>query len=131
MKLRTLRARVALWAMAVLSGALVLFGAGAAWNLQRELIANLDKEIQNDARDFLDELREQPPDWSNRRRVAASAADETGRFQFIEVRDKAGGLLYRSSSLGDQPVLRPAGDRSYSVTVNGRGVRFGVFENQG
>ena len=130
MKLRTLRARVALWAVAVLSGALILFGAGAAWNLQRELIANLDQEIQNDARDFLEELHEQPANWNEQRRVAGSFAEDAGRYQFVEVRAKNGRLLYRSSTLGDQSLFRAAGGQNYSVTAKGRRIRFGVFESQ-
>ncbi|MGH8094554.1 MAG: ATP-binding protein [Chthoniobacterales bacterium] len=131
MKLRTLRARVALLAVAVLSGALVLFGAGAAWNLRRELIANLDQGIQTDARDFLEELHEQPPNWNEQRRVAGSFAEDTGRFQFVEVRANSGRMLYRSSSLGDESVLRGTVGQNYSVTANGRRIRFGVFESQG
>ncbi len=131
MNLRTLRARVVLWSVAVVNGALILFGAGAAWNLHRELIGRVDEEIQNDARDFLDELGEQPPDWSKPSHIATAFADETGRFQFVEARDKRGRLLYRSPSLGDEAVLQDVSRRRYSITATGRRIRFGLFESRG
>ena len=84
---RTLRARVALWTVAVVSGTLILFGGGAAWNLRRELVKNLDAELAADGRDLLSEIEERPGDWSRRKSGAAFLKEESNPFDDVEVQD--------------------------------------------
>ncbi|MGI8821418.1 MAG: ATP-binding protein [Chthoniobacterales bacterium] len=133
MNWRSLRARLALWTVAVVSGALILFGAGAALALRQKLIANADQQITTDARDFFDELGEQHPDWSDRRSIEAFLAEETTRFDFVEVHDDAGHLLYRTPRLGDDAIWHQnQTGRIHSVTTaNGQKIRVGTFTNGG
>lgn len=131
MKIRTLRARVTLWSVAVVIAALLLFGAGAAWNLRNELRENLDDEITTEARDFFAGVRQQSVDWRDPRSVEA-LFDQSKRFHYVEIHDTAGRLLYRSPNLEDQTVFpsSPA-KRLRELTWNGRTLRFGVFQEGG
>ncbi len=132
MNWRSLRARLALWTVAVVSGALILFGAGAALALRQKLIASVDNEIRHDARDFFDELGEQHPDWSDRRSIDAFLAAEITRFEFIEVHDATGRLLYRSPRLGDQKAWREnSTGQTHTLVADGRSIRVGLFANGG
>jgi heavy metal sensor kinase len=129
---RTLRARVALWTVAVVSGTLILFGGGAAWNLRRELVKNLDAELAADGRDLLSEIEERPGDWSRRKSGAAFLKEESNPFDDVEVQDDAGRVLYRSANLGNQEVFRAQnGNQSYEVSSGDRRLRFRVFEARG
>ena len=67
MKIATLRAQVTLWSVGVVTIALALFAAGAAWSLRQELIENLDKDIKAEAHDFFIALKQQSVDWRDRR----------------------------------------------------------------
>ena len=71
MTVRTLRARFALWTVAIVSGALMLFGGGAAWNLRKKLVRNLDNEIAIEGRDLISEIEEQRLDWNSRKSAEA------------------------------------------------------------
>jgi signal transduction histidine kinase len=127
---KTLRTRVALWTVAVVSGALILFGAGAAWNLQKDLVKNLDHQIATEARNLISEIQEQRADWSNRENAKAFFKEEASSFDYLEVRDAAGQVLYRSQSLGNREVFPPqVGGRPFTVSSGGHRLRFRVFEN--
>jgi hypothetical protein len=98
MKIRTLRGKVTLWSAGVVSAVLVLFGAGAAWNLRNELLENLDKEIKAEADDFFSGMKRQGVDWGDSHRVEA-LFDQSKRFRYVEIHDASGRLLYRSPKL--------------------------------
>jgi signal transduction histidine kinase len=130
MTVRTLRGRAALWTVAIVSGALILFGGGAAWNLRKELVKNLDNEIAIEGRDLISEIEEQRVDWSSRKSAEAFLKEESNRFDYVlEVHDDAGRVLYRSANLGNQEAL-PAqnGNQPYEVSSGGHRLRFRVFE---
>lgn len=128
MKIRTLRARVTLWSVAVVIAALLLFGAGAAWNLRNELRENLDDEITTEAHDFFTGVRQQSVDWRDPRSVEA-LFDQSKRFHYVEIHDTAGRLLYRSPNLKDQTVFPSSTAKGlHELTWNKRTLRFGVFE---
>lgn len=130
MTVRTLRGRVALWTVAIVSGALILFGGGAAWNLRKELVKNLDNEIAIEGRDLISEIEEQRVDWSSRKSAEAFLKEESNRFDYVlEVHDDAGRVLYRSANLGNQEAF-PAqnGNQPYEVSSGGHRLRCRVFE---
>ena len=67
MKPKSFRGRIALWSAAVATAALVLFGVATAWNLRRELVENLDRQIQDEGADFAAEMDEMQVQSSARR----------------------------------------------------------------
>lgn len=131
MRVRTLRGRVTLWSVGVVIAALLLFGAGAAWNLRNELRENLDDEITTEARDFFTGLKQQGVDWRDPRSVEV-LFDQSKRFHYVEVHDASGRVLYRSPNLENQRVFPSApGKKLHELTWNGHTLRFGVFEADG
>ncbi|PZR77145.1 MAG: hypothetical protein DLM73_00325 [Chthoniobacterales bacterium] len=130
--MKTLRARVALWTVAVVTGVLILFGAGAAWNLRKELVENLDQEIKTEAGTLGAEIEERQVDWSNRPRAEAFFAEELAQFHYVEIHDAAQSVLYRSPILGNQEVFSGSRQgRSFELSSNGRPIRFEIFERGG
>src|SRR3981189_79988 len=126
---KTLRGRIALWTVAVVTGALILFGGGAAWNLRKELVKNLDIELEVDGRNLLSEIKEKPGDWSGHKGGEAFLKEESNPFDYLEVQDDAGRVLYRSANLHNQEVFRAQnGNQPYEISVDGRRLRFRVFE---
>ncbi len=130
MKIATLRARVTLWSVGVVTIALALFAAGAAWSLRQELIENLDKDIKAEAHDFFIALKQQRVDWRDRRSVEA-LFDQSKQLRYLEIRNDAGDVLYRSQELEKGPAFLMPGRAKQNVTWNGRAVRFGVFYQDG
>src|SRR6267378_2530005 len=129
MIVKTLRARIALWTVAVVSGALILFGGGAAWNLRKELVKNLDIELEVDGRNLFSEIKEQPGDWSGHKGGEAFLKEESNPVDYVEVQDHAGRVLYRSANLGKQEIFRAQnGNQPYEVSSNGRRLRLRMFE---
>jgi signal transduction histidine kinase len=129
MIVKTLRARIALWTVAVVSGALILFGGGAAWNLRKELVKNLDIELEVDGRNLFSEIKEQPGDWSGHKGGEAFLKEESNPVDYVEVQDHAGRVLYRSANLHNQEVFRAQnGNQPYEISVDGRRLRFREFE---
>ncbi|MGI8890062.1 MAG: ATP-binding protein [Chthoniobacterales bacterium] len=127
MKRITFRGQVALWSVAVATITLTLFGAGAAWNLRRELVENFDREMQEKAAAFAVELDEQSGNESPPPTGAVFSTEDLPRFPYVEVRD-AQRLLYRSPALGKKDVFpREPGTQPNEVTLQGRRVRFRVF----
>ncbi|MEP6811135.1 MAG: ATP-binding protein [Chthoniobacterales bacterium] len=129
MKIRSLRARVALWTVIMVCGVLVLFGAGAAWNLRKELIKGLDLEIGIEGRDLIAEIEEQHSDWTQQTNAAAFFAQESKNIDYLEVHNAAGQTLYRSSNL-EETTAFPARDLDgpYNVRVDDQRIRFRVFQ---
>ncbi len=127
MKRLTFRARVALWSVAVATMAVTLFGAGAAWNLRRELLENVDQEIREKATAFGDELDEQQRAPGQGQDASLFPAEDLPRFPYVELR--AGSrLLYRSPALGKMKVIPPKPrKRPNELTVKAHRVRFQVF----
>jgi signal transduction histidine kinase len=130
MKIATLRARVTLWSVGVVTIALALFAAGAAWSLRQELIENLDKDIKAAAYDFFIALKQQRVDWRDRRSVEA-LFDQSKRLRYLEIRDDAGHVLYRSQELENGPAFLMRGMPKQNIAWNGRALRFGVFHQNG
>jgi heavy metal sensor kinase len=130
MKIATLRARVTLWSVGVVTIALALFAAGAAWSLRQELIENLDKDIKAEAHDFFIALKQQRVNWRDRRSVEA-LFDQSKQLRYLEIRNDAGDVLYRSQELEKGPAFLMPGRAKQNVTWNGRAVRFGVFHQDG
>src|SRR5437660_12735199 len=126
MKLATLRARVTLWSVGVVTIALALFAAGAAWSLRQELIENLDKDIKAEAHDFFIALKQQRVDWRDRRSVEA-LFDQSKRLRYLEIRNDAGHVLYRSQELEKWPAFLMPRITKQNIACNGRALRFGVF----
>lgn len=131
MKAKTLRSKVTLWSVGVVTAALVLFGAGAAWNLRDEMTENLDNEIRAEAHDFFTGIKQQSVDWRDPRRVEA-LFDQSKRYHYVEIHDASGRLLYRSPNLENQEVFpREPQKQLHQLDWSGRTLRFGVFENGG
>jgi signal transduction histidine kinase len=130
MKIATLRARVTLWAVGVVSAALVVFATGAAWSLRQELVENLDKDIKAEAQGFFSALQQQRVDWGNRRRVEAFF-DQSKRLRYIGIRNDAGQVLYRSRELEKGPAFLMPETPKQNIAWNGRALRFGVFHQDG
>lgn len=131
MRIRTLRGRLTLWSAGVVAAALVLFGAGAAWNLRDEMEENLDHEIKSEAHDFFSGIKELGVDWHNPRSVEA-LFDQSKRFHYVEIHEASGRLLYRSPNLTNQKVFPTAPDKKlHTIRWSQRTLRFGVFENGG
>lgn len=132
MKVRTLRGRVTLWSAGFVTGALLLFGAGAAWNLRRELLENLDAQIRTEADAFRGELAEQPVDWSSRENVEAFLSENPSRFPYLEILSAAQRADYRSPLLHDQPIIGAPGDtHTVKLSWNGQRLRIGTFTQDG
>lgn len=132
MKPKTLRGRIALWSAAVATAALVLFGVAAAWNLRRELVQNIDQEIQDEAADFAAEMDEQQVQTSQGEKAMAFTSDDLPRFPYVEVRGATQRLLYRAPALGNVEVIPPARPaRPYELKVSGRPMRFALFHRGG
>ncbi len=130
MKPKTLRGRIALWSAAVATTALVLFGLAAAWNLRRELLENIDQEIQDEAADFAAEMGEQQVQTSQGERAMTFTSDDLLRFPYVEVRGAARDLLYRAPALGQTAVIPRAGTPApYELKVGGRTLRFAFFHH--
>ncbi len=129
MKPATLRARVTLWSVGVVSVALVVFAAGAAWSLRQELVENLDKDIKAEAQDFFSALKQQRVNWGDRR--VEALFDQSKRLRYIEIRNDAGQMLYRSQELEKGPAFLMPGTPKQNITWNGRALRFGVFHQDG
>ncbi|MGI8956049.1 MAG: ATP-binding protein [Chthoniobacterales bacterium] len=127
MKRLTFRARVALWSAAFATMAVTLFGAGAAWNLRRELVENVDQEIRDKATSFGDELDEQQRAPDQGEDASPFAAEDLPRFPYVEVR--AGSrLLYRSPALGKTEVIPPVPRKQPNeLVLQDHRVRFQVF----
>jgi len=130
MKIATLRARVTLWSVGVVTIALTLFAAGAAWSLRQELIENLDKDIKTEAHDFFIALKQQPVDWRDRRSVEA-LFDQSKRLRYIEIRNDGGHVLYRSPELEKGPAFLIPRMPKQNIAWKGRALRFGVFHQDG
>src|ERR1041385_6621297 len=131
MKFTTLRARVTLWSVSVVTMALAFFAGAAAWSLKLELIENLDKNIRAEARDFFIALKRQPVDWRNGRSVEALFA-QSKQLRYIEVRDHTGQLLYRSPAFNNAPAfVMPEGIKPRNIAWNGRTLHIGVFHQDG
>ncbi len=131
MKVATLRARVTLWSVIVVTIALVLFGAGAAWSLRQELIENLDKEIKAEAHDFFIALKQHRVNWQEPRSVEA-LFDRSKRLRYVQIRDDAGHMLYRSPSFENAPpFFMPGMAKLQNIAWNGRALRFGLFHQDG
>src|SRR5438874_12124 len=130
MKLATLRARVTLWSVGVVTIALALFAAGAAWSLRQELIENLDKDIKAEAHDFFIALKQQRVDWRDRRSVEA-LFDQSKRLRYLEIRNDAGHVLDRSQELEKGPAFLMPRIPKQNIAWNGRALRFGVFHQDG
>src|SRR5437762_14172134 len=129
MKLATLRARVTLWSVAVVSIALALFAIGAAWSLRQELFENLDKDIKMEARDFFIAVKQQPVDWRDRRSVEA-LFDQSKRLRYLEVRNEAGNMVYRSQELLHSPAFLIPHQRVLQlIASNGRALRVSTFSH--
>ncbi len=129
MKRLTFRARVALWSVAVGTVALTLFGAGAAWNLRRELVENVDQEIKDKAEAFTAELDEQQTAGRRGGNAEVFSPEDLPRFPYVEVRDGRH-LLYRSPVLGNEEVFpRVLGARPNAFKLQGHTVRFRVFRH--
>lgn len=127
MKVKTLRGRVTLWSAGVVTAALILFGAVAAWNLRAELTENLDDEITTEAHDFFTALQQEPVDWQNPRSVEA-LFDQSKRFHYVEINDAAGRLLYRSANLKNEEVFpNQPGTQLHNLVWRDFTFRFGVF----
>ncbi len=132
MKPRTLRGRIALWSAAVATAALVLFGVAAAWNLRRELVENLDQQIQDEAADFAAEMDEQQVQTSQGEKAMTFTSDDLPRFPFVEVRGATQRLLYRAPALGNLEVISAGRSASpYEIKVGSRRLRFGIFHRGG
>ena len=132
MKPKTLRGRIALWSAAVTTGALVLFGVAAAWNLRRELVQNLDHEIQDEAADFAAEMDEQQIESGRQAKELAFSGDDLPRFPYVEVRGAGRRLIYRAPALGNVEVIPPSSSaQPYQATVKGRPIRFQIFHRRG
>ncbi len=132
MKSNTLRGRIALWSGAVATTALILFGVAAAWNLHRELVQNLDQEIKDEAADFAAEMDEQQIGSNPGEKSMTFSGDDLPRFRYVEVRGAAQRLLYRAPALGNTEVIPPSRPVSpYEVKVNGRPLRFALFQRAG
>src|SRR6266480_3078350 len=129
MKIATLRARVTLWSVGVVTIALALFAAGAAWSLRQELVENLDKDIKAEAQDFFSALKQQRVNWGDRR--VEALFDQSKRLRYIEIRNDAGQMLYRSQELEKGPAFLMPGTPKQNITWNGRALRFGVFHQDG
>ncbi|MEP6956441.1 MAG: histidine kinase dimerization/phospho-acceptor domain-containing protein, partial [Chthoniobacterales bacterium] len=125
------RGRVVLWSVVVVTAALGLLGAGAAWNLRRELLANLDGEIREEAAAVDDEIGEQEaenPLW----KTGTLSEEDLSRFLYVELRDAAERVLYRSPALGREEVFpRSSRERPYEVNLRGRRIRFAQFRRAG
>ncbi len=130
MKIATLRAQVTLWSVGVVTIALALFAAGAAWSLRQELIENLDKDIKAEAHDFFIALKQQRVDWRDRRSVEA-LFDQSKRLRYLEIRNDAGHVLYRSQELEKGPAFLMLRIPKQNIAWNGRALRFGVFHQDG
>jgi heavy metal sensor kinase len=130
MKIETLRARVTLWAVGVVSVALVVFAAGAAWSLKQELVENLDKDIKAEAQGFFSALQQQRVDWRDRRSVEAFF-DQSKRLRYLEIRNDAGQVLYRSQEVEKGPAFLMPERPKQNIAWNGRALRFGVFHQDG
>ena len=131
MKIRSLRSRVAFWSVGVVTAALLLFGAGVAWNLRNELREHLDEEIKNEAVEFFAKLKQQGVNWNDARSIEA-LFDEAKRSYYAEIHDAGGRLLYRSANLQNQQVFSAGRGRALQeVAWNGRTLRYGVFEENG
>ncbi|MBA3831480.1 MAG: HAMP domain-containing protein [Chthoniobacterales bacterium] len=132
MRPRTLRGRIALWSAAVATAALVLFGVAAAWNLRRELVENLDQQIQDEAADFAAEMDEQQVQTSQGEKAMTFSSDDLPRFPFVEVRGATQRLLYRAPALGNLEVI-PAvqSRRPYQLKAGDRLLRFARFHRGG
>jgi len=131
MKIATLRARVTLWAVGVVSVALVVFAAGAAWSLKQELVENLDKDIKAEAHDFFIALKQQRVNWRDQQSVEAFF-NQSKRLRYLEIRNDAGHMFYRSQELEKgPPFLMPGTPKLQNIAWNGRALRFGVFHQDG
>src|SRR2546430_11987957 len=95
MKIATLRARVSLWAVGVVSVALVVFAAGAAWSLKQELVENLDKDIKAEAHDFFIALKQQRVNWRDHQSAEASL-NHSNRLRYLAIPSDAGHMFYSS-----------------------------------
>lgn len=129
MKMRTLRARMALWTVAIVCAVLILFGAGAAWNLRKELRKNLDLEIGTEGRDLIAEIEEQHDDWTQSVNAADFFTQEARNVDYLEVRSAADQVLFRSSNL-DHTSAFPSRETAaaYDVRLHDRRIRFRIFQ---
>ncbi len=98
--------------------------------MRQELIENLDKDIKAEAHDFFIALKQQRVDWRDRRSVEA-LFDQSKQLRYLEIRNDAGDVLYRSQELEKGPAFLMPGRAKQNVTWNGRAVRFGVFHQDG
>lgn len=131
MRIRTLRGRVTLWSVAMVTIALVLFGAAAAWNLRNELIENLDHEMKAEAADFFSRLKQAGATSPNPASIEALFS-QSNRLQYAEVHDASGRLLYRSPSLGNREMFPKNYRRaSRNVLWNRSHLHFRMFKSDG
>ncbi len=127
----TLHGRLTLWSAGVVAAALVLFGAGAAWNLRDELAENLDDEITSEAHDFFAAIKQRAVDWHDGHSVEA-LFDQSKRFHYVEIHDLSGRPLYRSDNLEGTRLLPNEKGRGFrDLAWRDRNLRVGVFSESG
>lgn len=127
MKQWSLRVRLMVWSAATVAVTLILFGAGAAWNLQQRLLQSADQEMQAEAEDFFDTLEKNTIVWTDRAQVEYYF-DIPQSFRFVEVDRADGTILYRSRNLDKANLQIPRSeDFAVTVTSQGRSVRFVQF----
>ncbi len=100
---RHVRTRLTLWYLAVLAGALILYGAGTSAFLFFNLRLELDRHTIQDL-ETIEGLLSFGPDGVLR--LASDSRDEEQEHEaeqerFMEVRDLSGALLYRNRRLGN------------------------------
>jgi hypothetical protein len=129
MKLATLRARVTLWSVGVVTIALALLPL-VQLELRQELIENLDKDIKAEAHDFFIALKQQRVDWQTgeaSKRYSINQSDcAISRFATMP----ATCSIARRSSRKDR-LLMPGTPKLQNIAWNGRALRFGVFHQDG
>ena len=132
MKPKTLRGRIALWSAAAATAALVLFGVATAWNLRRELVENLDRQIQDEGADFAAEMDEMQIESNVSEKAMTFSREDLPRFPYVEVIGAGRRLLYRAPALGKIEVI-PVSDptQPYELKVNSQPMRFALFHRGG
>ncbi|HEV7405463.1 MAG TPA: ATP-binding protein, partial [Chthoniobacteraceae bacterium] len=122
----SLRTRLLLWTATVVAAALIVFGAGSAWNLRNRILALVDRNLRAEAEDFFDSAEANKVDWSDRKQVEYLLDLPRSRRYVLVTRDPKV-QLYASANMSAPDSPRPVElgeEKAQTLTFGGEQIRF-------
>ncbi len=132
MKTLRLSTRITIWSAAVVTVAILLCGTIGTLYVQRKERNELDQQLRDEAKHFLNELRSKGEDfdWATRAGEAREWIAASTPPRIVEVRNDRGRVLYRSESWPEGFRLSLASGLE-SISLGDSAWRMGAFHQHG